>query len=149
MRAGWFRAAALGNLALVLAVGAHLLVPVLRFERDVPLARTHGWTVLSTLAREEVVVAYAPSYQLASQVAYYTGLPVDTAGPARFSQYDLWPEPALAPGQDALWVSEGREPPGELSARFASVEGPELLRGEYRGRVLHTFHVWRLRDARP
>jgi len=149
MRAGWFRAAALGNLALVLAVSTHLLFPVLRFQRDVPLARTHGWTVLSTLPREGVTVAYAPSYQFASQVAYYSGLPVDTAGQARFSQYDLWPEPTLTPEQDALWVSEGKEPPSELTARFASVEGPELLRGEYRGRLLHTFHVWRLRGARP
>jgi 4-amino-4-deoxy-L-arabinose transferase-like glycosyltransferase len=148
MRVGWFRAAALGNLVLVLAASAHLLFPVLRFDRDVPLARTHGWEVLSTLAREQVAVAYAPSYQLASQVAYHARLPVDTAGPTRRSQYDLWPEPPMAPGRDALWVSEGQAPPAELAARFAEVEGPELLHGEYRGRVLHTFHVWRLRDAR-
>ncbi|HEX8825100.1 MAG TPA: glycosyltransferase family 39 protein, partial [Archangium sp.] len=49
MRPGWFRAAALANLAVVLAVASHLLFPVLRFERDVLLARTHGWAELSVL----------------------------------------------------------------------------------------------------
>jgi hypothetical protein len=158
MRPGWFRAAALANLAVVLAVGSHLLFPVLRFQRDVPLARTHGWAELSRLGepsrlfpgltREEVAVVYAPSYQLASEVAYYARLPTDTAGQARRSQYDLWPEPALALGRDALWLSED-PPPDELAARFSSVEGPVVLPAEFRGRRLHTFFVWWLRDAKP
>ncbi len=159
MRSGWLRAAALSNLAVVLAVGSHLLFPVLRFERDVPLARTHGWAVLSQLAepsrlfpgleREDVAVVYAPSYQLASEVAYQARLPTDTAGGARRSQYDLWPEPAVAPGQDALWLSEDRPPPEELAARFSSVEGPVVLPADFRGRRVHTFSAWRLRDAKP
>ncbi len=159
MRPGWFRAAAFANLAVVLAVGSHLLFPVLRFQRDVLLARTHGWAELAQLGetdqlfpgltREDLAVVYAPSYQLASEVAYYARLPVDTAGGARRSQYDLWPKPPVAPGQDALWLSEGREPPEELVARFSSVEGPVVLPADYRGRLVHTFSVWRLRDARP
>lgn len=158
MSPGWFRAAALANLAVVLAVGSHLLFPVLRFQRDVPLARTHGWAELSRLGepsrlfpgltREEVAVVYAPSYQLASEVAYHARLPTDTAGQARRSQYDLWPEPALAPGRDALWLSED-PPPDELAARFSAVEGPVVLPADYRGRRLHTFFVWWLRDAKP
>ncbi len=160
MRSGWLRAAALANLAVVLAVGSHLLFPVLHFQRDVLLARTHGWEVLSRvgepsrlfpgLSPEDVAVAYAPSYQFASEVAYYARLPVDTAGGARFSQYDLWPRPTVAPGQEALWVSENhREPPEELVARFSSVEGPVVLPAEFRGRPVHTFTVWLLRDAKP
>ncbi|QRK13094.1 glycosyltransferase family 39 protein [Archangium violaceum] len=159
MRPGWFRAAALANLAGVLAVGSHLFFPLLRFERDVPLSRTHGWAELSRLSepsrlfpgltREDVAVVYAPSYQLASEVAYYTRLPTDTAGGARRSQYDLWPEPVPTPGQDALWLSEGRSPPDELTARFSSVEGPVELPADFRGRRVHTFTVWRLRDAKP
>ncbi|MFL5352165.1 ArnT family glycosyltransferase [Archangium sp.] len=159
MRPGWFRAAALANLAVVLAVGSHLLVPLLRFERDVTLSRTHGWAELSQLSepsrlfpgleREDMAVVYAPSYQLASEVAYHARLPTDTAGGARRSQYDLWPEPVLAPGQDALWLSEDRAPPDELTARFSSVEGPVVLPAEFHGRRVHSFSVWRLRDARP
>ncbi|WNG44625.1 glycosyltransferase family 39 protein [Archangium minus] len=159
MRPGWFRAAALTNLVGVLAVGSHLLFPLLRFERDVPLSRTHGWAELSQLSepsrlfpglvRKDVAVVFAPSYQLASEVAYYTRLPTDTAGGARRSQYDLWPEPLLAPGKDALWLSEGRTPPDELTARFSSVEGPVVLPADFRGRLVHTFSVWRLRDAKP
>ncbi|MCY1081428.1 ArnT family glycosyltransferase [Archangium lansingense] len=159
MRPGWFRAAALANLAVVLAVGSHLLFPVLRFERDVPLARTHGWSVLSQLTepsrlfpgleREDVAGVYTPSYQHASEVAYYTQLPTDTAGEARYSQYDLWPELVVTPGQDALWLSEDRAPPEELVARFSSVEGPVELPADFHGRRVHTFLVWRLRDAKP
>ncbi len=159
MRPAWFRAAALANLAVVLAVGSHLFFPLLRFERDTPLARTHGWSVLSQLAepsrlfpgleREDVAGVYAPSYQLASEVAYYARLPTDTAGGARYSQYDLWPELGVAPGQDALWLTEDRPPPEELAARFASVEGPVVLPADFRGRRVHTFSVWRLRDAKP
>ena len=55
----------------------------------------------------------------------------------------------MAPGQDALWLSEGREPPDELVARFSSVEGPVVLPADHRGRLVHTFSVWRLRDAKP
>ncbi|PTL84307.1 4-amino-4-deoxy-L-arabinose transferase [Vitiosangium sp. GDMCC 1.1324] len=159
MRPGWFRAAALVNLAVVLGVASHLLFPVLRFERDVTLSRTHGWTELSRLAEpsklfpglehEDVAVVYAPSYQLASEVAYFTRLPTDTAGGARYSQYDLWPRPVVAPGQDALWLSEDRAPPDELTARFSSVEGPVVMEPLFHGQRVHTFTVWRLRDAKP
>jgi hypothetical protein len=160
MRPVWFRAAAFSGLAVVLAVGSHLLFPLLRFERDVPLARTHGWEVLSSLAEPErlfpgaeardVAVVYAPSYQLASQAARYAGVVTDTAGGARKSQYDLWPEPRIAPGQDALWYSESeaRPPPEELTRRFTAVEGPVELPADFRGRRVHTFRVWLLRDAR-
>jgi 4-amino-4-deoxy-L-arabinose transferase-like glycosyltransferase len=145
----WFRVAALANAGVVLAVASHLLLPVLRFERDVLLSRTHGWSVLAGLPREDVAAVYAPSYQLASEVAYFTRLPTDTAGGARRSQYDLWPEPPVAPGQDVLWLSEGPPPPEDLTARFTSMEGPVELPADFRGRRVHTFSFWRLRDARP
>jgi hypothetical protein len=158
MRPVWFRAAALSGLAVVVGVGSHLLVPVLRFERDTLLSRTHGWEVLRRLAEParlfpgaelDVAVVYAPTYQLASQVALYAGVTADTAGPARrASQYDLWPRPEVAPGRDALWYSEGRPLPDELRERFTSVEGPVELPSDFRGRRVHTFQVWWLRGAR-
>ena len=149
MRHEWWRRLAFANLAVVLAVASHLLFPMLRFERDVLLSRTHGWTRLAELEGEDVAAVYTPSYQLASEVAYQAGLPADTAGEARRSQYDLWPRPPVAPGRDALWVSEELEPPEALTARFASVEGPRELAADFRGRRVHTFTVWRLRGAKP
>ena len=159
MRPGWFRAAALSGLAIILAAGSHVLLPVLRFERDVPLSRTHGWSVLSALAEpgrlfpgaeaSHVAAVYAPSYQLASQAVRYAGVAADTAEGARRSQYDLWPRPQVAPGQDALWYSEGAEPPEALTSRFATVEGPTELTSDFRGRRVHTFKVWWLRGAHP
>lgn len=159
MRPVWFRVTAFSGLAIVLVMSSHLLFPVVQLPRDVPLARTHGWDVLSTLAEPErlfpgaqarnVAVVYAPNYQYASQAARYSGLPTDTAGDVRKSQYDLWPEPPLAPGQDALYYAEGFEPPAALTSRFTSVEGPVELTSDFRGRRVHTFQVWWLRGARP
>ena len=112
MRPGWFRAAAFSGLAVVLAVGSHLLFPVLRFERDVLLARTHGWGVLRRLAeparlfpglrggRGRRLRAQLPA-RLAGRV--YARRDRGHRGRRAHSQYDLWPEPAVAPGQDALW----------------------------------------------
>ncbi len=156
MRPLWQRAVAGTGLAVVLAVGSHIFFPLLRFERDTALWRTHGWSELRALATPErlfpgadarnVAFIAAPNYQLASQVAIYTGQVTDTGAPARFSQYDLWPDPPLAPGQDALWVGEGGPPPpDELAARFSAVDGPVELVSDFRERRLHTFLVWRLR----
>jgi hypothetical protein len=158
MRPAWFRAAALSGLVVVLAAGSHVLFPLLSFERDVPLSRTHGWALLSVLGEparlfpgaeaKDIAVVYAPNYQFASQAARYAGVVTDTAGEGRKTQYDLWPEPVVTPGQDALWFSFGGPPPEELASRFTSVEGPVELPAEFHGRRVHTFHVWRLRDAR-
>ncbi len=49
-----------------------------------------------------------------------------------------------------LWVSEGgAQPPEELTSRFTTVEGPVEFFGDFRGRRLHTFQVWRLRTRKP
>ncbi len=160
MRPVWQRAVGLSALAVVLAVGSHLCFPVLRFEKDTALWRTQGWDVLREVAAPErlfpgadrgnIPGVYAPNYQLASQVAYYAGVVTDTGAPARFSQYDLWPDVPVATGQDVLWVAEGLPPPPEeLTSRFTSVEGPVELLSGYRGRQLHTFRVWWLRGKKP
>jgi 4-amino-4-deoxy-L-arabinose transferase-like glycosyltransferase len=160
MRPAWRGAVTASGLAVALAVGSHVLFPIVRAERDRLLWRTHGWSVLRELATpgklfpgldaRRVAAIYAPNYQLASQVARYTGAVTDTGGTARFSQYDLWPAPAIAPGQDVLWVGEGGPPPpDELAARFTAVEGPVELPGDFRERRLHTFLVWRLRELKP
>ncbi|MCY1035073.1 glycosyltransferase family 39 protein [Corallococcus sp. BB11-1] len=157
MKHPWQRGTAWSGALISLAVASHLLFPVLTFERDVLLSRTHGWGPLERLARPEQLFAgmtpgrtavYAPTYQMASQVAYFAGVETDTVGPARRkSQYDVWPPLELKPGQDVLWCSEnGAPPPEELVQRFGSVEGPVELTGDFRGRRLHTFTVWRLKD---
>jgi hypothetical protein len=161
MRPAWQRAVAASNLALVVAVGTHVLFPLVRTERrDTVLWRTHGWSVLRELATPQklfpgldarnVAAIYTPDYQLASQVAYYTGTVTDTAPPARFSQYDLWPDPSLAPGQEVLWVMEdGPGPPQALTDRFSSMSDAVMLGGDFRGQRLHTFVVWWLRGLKP
>ncbi|RKG93100.1 4-amino-4-deoxy-L-arabinose transferase [Corallococcus terminator] len=160
MKHHWQRDTAWSGAIISLAVASHLLFPVLTFERDVLLSRTHGWSPLERLSAPEQLFAgmtpgrtavYAPSYQLASQVAYYAGVETDTEGPARRkSQYDVWPPLELKPGQDVLWCSEnGAPPPEELVQRFGSVEGPVELVGDFRDRRLHTFTVWRLGGMKP
>ncbi|MBF5044535.1 glycosyltransferase family 39 protein [Aggregicoccus sp. 17bor-14] len=149
----WQLAAGLGALLITLGGASHVLFPVVRPERDVLLSRAHGWRTLERLADPELLfpgapdalpsMVWTPSYQLASQVAYYAHVPTSVAE-GRVSQYDLWPEPPLSAGQDALWVSEYEEPPASLTARFGRVEGPVALPAEYLGRRVHTFRVWRL-----
>lgn len=161
MRPVWQRAVAATGLAVVLGVGSHVLFPVVRVPRDTVLWRTHGWGVLRELATPDklfpgmdagkLAAIYAPGYQLASQVAYHTGGVTDTAPPARFSQYDLWPEVPLAPGQEVLWVMEegGPGPPEVLTDRFTAMSDAVSLESEFRGRRMHKFWVWRLYGLKP
>lgn len=146
MSARWTRIAAAAS-ALVCVLGAsHLLFPVVEPKRDVALQRLHGWEVLASLSEESPAAIFAPSYQLASEAAYHARVPTDVVGGYRKSQYDVWPELELAPGAEALWLSEGPAPPEELTRRFARIQGPRILEGTFRGRVLHRFSVWRLGD---
>ncbi|WP_338863999.1 ArnT family glycosyltransferase [Myxococcus stipitatus] len=156
----WQRTAAFSGLAVVLGVSFHLFFPLMSFKRDTTLWRTHGWEVLSALATPEklfpemkpgsVAAVFTGNYQLASAVALHARVPVGTAGPVRFSQYDVWPEPVVPPGGDVLWVEEdGPFAPSALTDRFEAMEEPVELVGHFKGRVLHPFRVWWLRSARP
>ncbi|MBZ4394400.1 glycosyltransferase family 39 protein [Myxococcus sp. AS-1-15] len=160
MRRPWQIAAASSGLAVVLAVTLHLFFPVLNFKRDTALWRTHGWDVLSQLSTPEklfpgmkpdsVVAVFAGNYQLASQIAHYARVPVGTAGPVRFSQYDVWGEPPIPPGKDVLWVEEdGPFAPAALTDRFEIMDEHVELVGTFQGRRLHFFRVWWVRNARP
>jgi hypothetical protein len=140
-----FRAVVLSGLAVCALASSHLLFPVLEPKRDVALSRLQGWSELAALRDDEAQAIFAPTYQLASQAAYYARKPTGTAGPGRRSQYDLWGPPAVAPGANALWLAEGdRPPPPELAALFDRVDGPSILPAHYRGRLVHDFRVWRL-----
>ena len=153
----WQLASLVGALLVTLGGASHLLFPVVHPKRDVLLSRAHGWRALAALRHPEQLfpgapakppeVVWTPSYQLASQVAYYAHAHTGVAE-GRVSQYDLWPEPPLAPGHDALWVSESEPPPAQLTQRFTRTEGPVELPAHYRGRRVHTFRVWRLVERR-
>ena len=144
------RAAALLGAAVCLAGLVHLTFPVLRFERDAALARTHGWRELKGLGADGAKVAYAANFGLASEVAFQSRLPVAIAGASRPTQFDFWPEPPLEDGEDAVFVSEWEDeaPPEKLAQAFQSVEGPRVLEASYRGRPVHVFRLWKLRGKR-
>jgi hypothetical protein len=136
--------------ALVCALGAtHFLWPVLRPARDSLSERTHGWAELSQVRQWNPAVAYAPNFGLAAEVAYTAGVPVAVAGRSRLTQFDFWPAPQVPVGGDAVYVSEWElPPPAGLKDSFNAVEGPQIIQTGYRGRLLHTFRVWRLRSAK-
>ncbi|HVE87918.1 MAG TPA: glycosyltransferase family 39 protein, partial [Myxococcales bacterium] len=142
------RAAAVVGAAVCLGGLLHLTFPVVRLSTDAALARTHGWRELRSLHPQGAQVAYAPNFGLASEIAYQSQLPVAIAGPSRLTQFDFWPEPQVEEGGDALFVSEGDDPPEKLIRAFTSVEGPEVLETGLRGQVLHRFQLWRLRGKR-
>ena len=102
----------------------------------------HDWTVLERVAREQLPV-FAGRYQLSALAAFYTHLPTTTFG-GRRSQFDLWPAPELAPGTDAVWISEwGDDPPAELGDRFEAFTELDWPMPE-RARVLHPLRLFRL-----
>jgi hypothetical protein len=143
------RAAALLGAAVCLVGLIHLTFPVLRFERDATLARTHGWRELKALGSTGAKVAYAENFGLASEVAFQARLPVAVTGASRLTQFDFWPEPPLEDGEDAVFVSEWGEPPPEkLAQAFQLVEGPKVVRTSYRGRPVHEFRYWLLRGKK-
>ena len=148
-RGGPVRVAAAAGGVVCLAGMLHLTYPVLQLPRDASLERTHGWSELKALGGEGVKLVYASNFGLASQVVFQARLPVAITGRSRLTQFDFWPAPRLAEGEDALFISEGSDPPPEkLTAAFTSVEGPRYLETGYRGRPLHLFHLWRLRGKR-
>lgn len=146
-RARW--AAAVPSLLICAAAVLHVSFGVMARENDVPLERMQGWSSLRALQHEPQQVVFGPTYQLASQIAYYGGKQVDVIGGGRLSQFDLWPRQEVADGGDALWVSEQIDPPPTLAAAFTRVEGPRTIQATRFGRVLHRFDVWTLKGRIP
>ena len=138
----WKHAALALNLA-VLAVLTPLLVFPPRVLWGAPHVRNlHDWPVLERVAREQVPV-FTGRYQLSALAAFYTHLPATTLG-GRRSQFDLWPTPELAPGSDAVWISQsGDGPPAELVERFEAVTELDWAMPE-RAQVLHPLRLFRL-----
>ena len=140
------RVAAWANAALCVAATIHLVLLPFPLRKDHVLHKLHGWTVLRALKQTGASVVFAPSYRLASEAWWLTRLPTAVAGSTRRSQYDLWPSPAPAVHGDAVWLAEQEPVPAQLAARFASVDPPATLQSHFRGRLLHTFKYFVLRD---
>jgi hypothetical protein len=139
----WTRIAIIAGIAVILVGSSHLLVPLARPARDASLSNLQGWGSLRELRHLGPRVVFASTYRLASEVAYYSGLETHVPGRRR-QQFAYWPEPVLAPGEDALWISERGEPPFGLRRRFEGIEGPRILRTAYASRTVHEFKVWTL-----
>ena len=138
----WKHAALALNL-VTLAVLTPLLVFPPRALWGAPHVRNlHDWPVLERVARERVPV-FTGRYQLSALASFYTHLPTTTVG-GRRSQFDLWPQPALATGSDAMWISESSDgPPPELAERFEAVTELDWPMGE-RALALHPLKLFRL-----
>lgn len=144
--ARWQRAAVAVNLA-VLAVGTGLLVfPPRTLWAAPPVQKLHGWTWLGQVAGQKVPVI-TNRYQLSALASFYGGVPATTLG-GRRSQYDLWPQPEIPPGTDAVWIGEWEGPPGELVERFETSTQLDWPLDD-KQRVLHPFLAFRLGKALP
>jgi hypothetical protein len=142
---------------VVLVVGLYGLGTVLETRQPTPLPSSSvaralridsaGWRNADTLGLRPKAVVFALDYSIASQLRYYTGIPVQTA----WGQYRVWGIPAIC-GPDAAedivqiaalnyidadLVSE------RLERTFAHVRGPvEKLLGE--GKSLR---IWTVRGC--
>ncbi len=137
----WKRAAIGLNLA-VIAVGTMVLLIAPRALWNVPaVQKLHGWAWLERVKGEGLTV-FTNRYQLSAQASFYAGVPAGTVG-GRRSQYDLWPQPDLAVGSDALWIDEREGPPAELLVRYERVTQLDWPLDE-RQATLHPFKVFKL-----
>ncbi len=139
--------AAVGLNVAVIVVGVVVLIFPPKELWTVPaVQKLHGWSMLARAADEKVPV-FTNRYQLSALASWYSGLPATTFG-GRRSQYDLWEQPSIPPGTDALWIGEWEGPPAELVERFeTSTQVDWPLDDEQR--ALHPFLAFRLGKAKP
>lgn len=137
----WKLAAVALNVTVLTVGTVVLLFPAGRVLTFPAVQKLHGWAYLKRVADEKVPVITS-RYQLSAQASLYGGVPATTLG-GRRSQYDLWPQPDLPVGSDALWVSEGEGPPAELQERFERVTPLDWPLDE-RQQALHPFTAFRL-----
>ncbi len=137
-----WKIAALALNVTVITVGAGgLLFPMGRVLTFPAVQKLHGWAYLKKVAEEKVPVITS-RYQLSAQASYYGGVPATTFG-GRRSQYDLWPQPNLPQGSDALWLGENEGPPFELADLY-EYSTPLNWPMDERQRALHPFTAFRL-----
>lgn len=137
-----WRVAAIALNVAVLAVGTMLIVFPPESMLSVPaVQKLHGWTWLERVGNEKVHV-FTNRYQLSAMTSYYGHVPSSTIG-GRRSQYDLWPQPQLPAGSDALWVDEKEGPPGALIDQYEETVKLEWPLDE-RQKQLHPFMVFKL-----
>lgn len=142
-----WKIAAVGTNVAVLAVGTGLLVfPPSALWKTPPIQKLHGWSALRQVAKEHVPV-FTSRYQLSALASFYGGVPATTIG-GRRSQYDLWPQPKIPVGTDAVWVGEWEGPPAALVDRFET-STPLDWPMDGKQRALHEFVVFKLGNALP
>jgi 4-amino-4-deoxy-L-arabinose transferase-like glycosyltransferase len=124
-RPRWAIAAVFSGLLIIGAGTVQVTRPFLEGPALTPYVRLHGWGALARLRDEGITVAVSPSYELASEVAYYAGIPTWVEGATRPTQFDFWPRPEVGSKSVVAFVSEGQHPTPELEQRYG-LQGPEL-----------------------
>ena len=137
----WQRAAVGVNLVVVSVCTLVLLIAPQPLWAFPPVQKLHGWAWLKQVGAEKVPVI-TTRYQLSAEAEFYGGVPAMTLG-GRRSQYDLWPQPEIPVGGDALWLAEGEGPPAELIERYETATQLEWSM-DPRQKALHPFTIFRL-----
>ena len=144
--AKWKRVAVGLNL-VVLALGTGVLVfPPRPLWTSPAVQKLHGWSWLKQVESQQVPVI-TRRYQLSALASWYGHVPA-TTHEGRRSQYDLWPQPEIPVGTDAVWIGEWEGPPGELVERFETSTQLDWPLDE-RQQALHPFLAFRLGKAKP
>jgi 4-amino-4-deoxy-L-arabinose transferase-like glycosyltransferase len=135
--------------ALALAVVLlHIYMPFLPVRKD-RAAEFFGWDALgaeaASLSREYPGLGVAANrYQLASEMALYSGLPVTCLNiRGRPNQYDLWQDPEALRGRSYLFFHESRAEESQVFGSFASFRQVRTLVIRGRGnRVVRQIFVY-------
>jgi 4-amino-4-deoxy-L-arabinose transferase-like glycosyltransferase len=115
--------------------------------KDDDTFEVYGWDEVARAVREERrpgEVLVAADYRPASHLSWALGGPEVAVLAQRPSEFDFWDQPALRPGDDALLVTDDREPMAPwLSGRFARVEPARTVPVARLGAHLKDYRLWR------
>lgn len=119
-----------------------------------PYNRVTSWTALGEkvsevregLIRDEETFVMSNTYQITSELAFYTkGNPqafnVNT-GSRRMNQYDLWPGLDTVVGQNAVYVKGGNVPNDEVVENAFDTCDKEVFPIFYKGKTLKEFSIF-------
>lgn len=159
---------AIGLVVVVLLHDTNLTAKLFSFDlppKADPLARVRAWSTLAKIVQEDRAIAntqfvIGAHYGVTSLLTFYTPethkAPRDNkmiyalASDRPVNQFYFWPNYLDRVGEDALFVQrEGGVVPPELTRQFERIEDLGAREIPYRGRTLHTVHLYAARKLRP
>ena len=142
------------QLVVISLVLVHIYMPFLPLKKD----RTDeyfGWdqlgkAVLSLAEHNPGLALAANRYQEASELIFYTGLPVLCLNiQSRPNQFDIWQADRDLTGADLLFIYHKAQPSAAVAESFRHMEHLQEIPVYRENRLVNVYHAFRALDYRP